>query len=450
MILAALTALAVSLVNAQPQEDAAHHPFEEAPSTINMSVMAEPAFYSWSELSTSTSRADFAYFIQRSHVHLKIAEEPWAFNFRMDNISLIGGAGLPQPLTNISTRYQKPGPNVFVSQVYLGYEGHWGLRPFIFSAGSIPIGAGRGILLDDNGLGIFGLHAALNDLGPLNLEYYGGNTETSSSNNEKVAFNYVNISAKRMGRWALGFLSQIDKSPRTLNKGLVYGKDRRNYYSLNYEQKSKNFLFHSEIIRSEGGYSLAGTNPHEKIVTAAMAMLFEGAWKATLPRLEFLGPVDLSFIYVQGSGDKSYTNKDEAYFAPLAGRFDGAKRTGFGRLMGASAFDALASTTTWNGLPAGLTGVTVYGVSFKTSPFRILSLPINFGAATHTFRATQSTGLSKDLGAEWSIEASSELSERFRAKACLFHFTPGMAYKIENVRPEPIQGVQAAFSLSFE
>ena len=131
------------------------------------------------------------------------------------------------------------------------------------------------------------------------------------------------------------------------------------------------FLFNLEGALTEGNYFLPGTVSSQKVIHRANAFALEGGWKTHIPRLEeALGLVDLSFLYAQGSGDKPSTNQDEAFFAPQALRFDGAGRMGRGELLGATAFDALSSSNTWNGLPHGLSGVSTFGFGFKTSECR--------------------------------------------------------------------------------
>lgn len=424
---------------------------EHTPSSIDLSVTAQSSFFSFNDISTATSRAGYTFFTQRGAVTLKIKEDPWVFNFRMEHISLAGVSDLPAPLANASTRYPRPGPGIFVSQAYLGYDGLWQGLPLSFKAGSIPIGKHDSLLLDDNGLGIFGFQAEFKDIGPFRFEYLTGNAETSAFGSDKIIFNYVGTSFERTGRWTLGFLAESDKTLRTLEAGPLTSKARRNSLDLHYDQRSNNFSFHGEFVLSQGGYH-AGATPAEakKVKTRATAYAIEGLWRARVPKLESLGLLEWSFLYSFGSGDNKNTEVDEAYFAPLATRFDGTRRTGWGKVLGASAFDTLASTGTWNGLPTGLSGVSTIGLGIKSKPYSILDIPLRFAVKRYEFRATESAGLSKALGGEWSFEISTEFTERFNVQTSFYRFTPDQAYEADGNIPKAIQGLQAIATLSFE
>ncbi len=424
---------------------------ENAISMIDLSVTAQPAYYALSEISTSPRRADYSFFAQRASVNIKIKEDPWIFNFRMEHISLAGVKELPPPLANTSTRYPKPGPGVFVSQAYLAHEGTLGSHPLFFKAGTIPIGRNDSLLLDDNGIGVFGFQIKISGLGPLSLEYMNGNTETSGFGSDRIIFNWLAVGFERTGRWTLAMLTEADKTPRVLEGGPVSGKATRNSFNLHYDQEKANFAFHSEFVLSQGRYFSGLTDPVQKVKSRTVAYVFEGLWRGRLPKMDFLGPLEWNLLYALGSGDKKNTEVDEAYFAPLATRFDGARRTGWGKALGATTFDALASTGTWNGLPAGLSGVTTFGFGVKSKPYYLLNVPLRLGVSRHELRATEgSGGISKELGGEWSFDISTNFAERFKATVGLYRFTPGKAYEITGETPRPINGVQAIVTLAFE
>ncbi|MBI4368919.1 MAG: hypothetical protein HY547_01675 [Elusimicrobia bacterium] len=417
---------------------------------VDLSVRAEPGFYSWGEISTSPTRADYSYLAQRSALNLKVTENPWTFNLRLENIYLSGVAGLPKPLSLVPSRYPQPGPSFFVSQSYLSYQNMAERFPLIVEAGIIPVHVENSLVLDDNGLGILGAHAAISAASWLHLNIYSGNTETNNSQADKVLFHYARISAKRMGVWGLGILNELDKTQRSLSLGTTTGYSRRNYYILTYDQQKDIFNLHTQIIRSDGSYDISGTPENIPITHRASAYLVKGSWVMWLPRLEVLGPVDFGFTYAQGSGDEATTPEDEAFFAPLANRFNGMAKTGWGDLLGATVFDVLPATGTWNGLPQGLSGVATAGFSITTKPHRVMTIPVDLGISNYLFRATNSSALSKDLGSEWAFHASLTLSSRLQLIAKMFTFVPGLAYEIGGVKPDSIKGLHLVGSLSFE
>src|SRR3989338_7974907 len=175
-----LLLLLVSPLHAQTHETnviAANN--NEDSASVDITASVEPSFNSWSELSTTTNRPSHSYFTQRGNIHLKIKEAPWTFNMRLEHLSLAGISDLPAPLARIPTRYPKPGPNLFISQANLHYQGLLSASPMDLKIGLIPIQYAQGLVLSDNGLGIFGLHLALKNVGPVQLELFIGNTQSS-------------------------------------------------------------------------------------------------------------------------------------------------------------------------------------------------------------------------------------------------------------------------------
>ena len=418
--------------------------------SIDLSASMDPTYTSWSDISTAAVPATHSYLTQRSTLNLKITEKPWVLNFRLENIAVVGSGALPAQLDGLSSRYPKPGGAFFLSQAYFLYSGFLRARPARFEAGFLPLNIGHGLLFSDNDLGVMGIHGTLERWGPFDLEVGGGNTKTNAAP-ENDLFGFVLANLSGMGAWQIGFLPEIDRTPRALNSGQTAGKTRRNNILVAYNQNFNHEFFLSlEAIASGGSYFLANTAPLQKIETKGSAFSIEGGWKTVIPKLESVGPVDFQFTYTQGSGDKSNTTKDESFFAANATRFNGLERTGWGQYLGASTFDALGSSTTWNGLPQGLSGVSVYGLALKTKPYRFLSLPTRIGTGFYKFRASESSnGRSKDLGSEWSLGFQTELNQRFNAKLDYFNFGPGAAYEESGQKAKAVGGVKLKLSLSF-
>lgn len=423
---------------------------EDTPTGIDITVSAEPNYVSWSELSTDTNKPTHSYFVQRGDITLKIKEEPWTFGMRLTHLSLNGVSSLPKPLRQIPTRYPLPGSGVFVSQASLSYVGFAYGRPFSFDAGIIPIHFGKGLILSDNDLGIFGFHGNMENTGPVDVEFYSGNTESSSGSTEKETFYMGNISAERMGKWKLGYMVETDPTIRPMLKGTTYGNSHRNSTLIYYNNKLSNFTFDLEGVFSRGAYFLNGTG--NRIASESSAFALEGGWATHIPRMEkALGELDFTFLYAQGSGDKASSEKDEAYFAPLTKRFDGANRTGWGELLGTSAYDALPSTTTWNGMPIGLSGISTIGLGLKTGEYRVFSIPMRFTFDRYIYRAAQSNGgQPKNLGGEFDFGALIQTHERFKARLVYYMFDADEAYNINGQGISSITGFKASFALSFE
>lgn len=437
----------VPVVSEKPKEDLTPRPAV----AIDLSASMEPMYFSFSEISTKTNRADYGYFAQKTTINLKIQEDPWMLNLRLQNNSIFGNAALPDPLKLIDTRYPSPGSSFFLTQAYFRNIGLFLNDTYHIEAGIIPLHLGQGLLLSDNGMGFFGLHLAVDKiLGPLDFEIALGNTNTAGIE-QNNAFHMMNIGFKRTGNWTLGYLYDIDKSPRLLAKGQPNGNIRRGALSLLYARQTSNYFFNAEVAGLSGAYNPSDAGSINKFDIKANAYLLQGGWKALLPRLERLGPMDFSFLFVQGSGDKSATpNTDESYFAPLGQRFNGINRIGQGAFFGAGTSDGLSTTNTWNGLPSGLSGLTTFAVTFQTDAYSIISLPIRFALSRFVFRATQSSGRSKDLGGEWDMTAKTQIKERFGASLTFYNFTAGKAYEENSVKPESISGIKTLLSLAFE
>ncbi|MEK6543243.1 MAG: hypothetical protein AABZ44_02250, partial [Elusimicrobiota bacterium] len=209
--------------------------------TIDLSAGIDSTYFSFSEISTTTNRADFGYFAQKSHLAIKISEKPWIFNIKLDNISLYGVESLPEPLSRIETRYSELASTLYISQAYFQYQGLLLSDLFHLQAGIMPMRFGRGMVLDDNSLGIFGAHlGAERVLGPIDIELFTGNTESSSRSRhpQNEVFYMGNLAFERTGRWKIGYMHELDQTARTSSMGPTTGKSRRNNLLLSYDKKT--------------------------------------------------------------------------------------------------------------------------------------------------------------------------------------------------------------------
>ncbi|MFC1522797.1 hypothetical protein ACFL6Y_10350 [Elusimicrobiota bacterium] len=424
-------------------------------SPIDLSASIEPSFHGFSQISTQTSRSNYAYLTQRTNIDLNINQYPWDMNLRLSNITLIGRNALPDELQLIETQYSAPGGDIFLPHAYVGYYSHFKGEDLRVELGAIPMHLGNGILLGNNGFGIMGAHLALAKYGPVGVEVYFGNTNNASPNPIDETFGLASLSIKGYGDWKFSFMQEVDKTQRKMATGSNIGKAVRNSSNVSYLKKLKDFHFSLEAVISQGHYRIptvasVKTSQQRKVTTSGNAMVLEGGWKVKFPKLENLGWLDMSIVYGQGSGDKPGTDKDESYFAPAAKRFNGTNRTGWGGGLGASLFDAYASTPTWNGLPTGISGITLYGVTFASKRrYRALGVPLRFAVSSFGFRASTSDNLPKGLGSETSLAVETEIDKRFFARATIFQFSPGKVYELNDKVPNSITGTQIRVSIAF-
>lgn len=312
----------------------------------------------------------------------------------------IGGSTIPvqSPFDRAAARLPSSNLTPFISAAYLkfynAFDSGWEV-----TVGRMPFVLGSGLLVADDGVGLQGLALRRTfDWHKTELQAFGFEPNASQTGNSNVDVYGLQASLPTDGRWSLAEVVERQRSATVL--AVPVSQALREFTSLRYAIDAPRFSFDGEAVLLRG--SAKPEDPTlSNISYQGGAYRMEGRWKQDMGRL---GQGIAKLVVGRGTGDDPGSPGTAGAFFPLLGhRYDGLERSGYGDLFGASLSDALiGSTSTANGLPAGVSGLRLYGLGVELPAPKgwTLSLDYYFFFADRSLSSSTALGRELDIGLE--------------------------------------------------
>ena len=233
-------------------------------------------------------------------------------------------------------------------------------------------------------------------------------------------------------------LSEVMEADHTgaLENGVAIRSATRHFPGVRYAIRTDKFAFEGEFVAQRGSAKPVATGA-KTITYSGSAGSMSGLWKQDLGRL---GDGVARLSVAEGSGDNpASATRNEGFHPSFGRRFDGLERDGWGDFFGATVYDAIGpSTTTANGLPAGISGIRVVRAGVTLPEYRRIRADLDL----YLFRAVQ-TASSASLGHETDFRLSYAVKDRLLFRASAAFFTPGAA-----MGPKAISAKRVTFEIS--
>ena len=330
----------------------------------------------------------------------------------------IAGSTTPvrAPFDRIADRY--PNSN-FIPWIQNAYIKFHNVRAWEMTFGQQPFRLGSGFLLSDDGLGFMGF-SAQRSLPWKNIKtqlfFFSPRPDQAGSENIDLFGAYFQIPTE--GVWQFSLLREHDRhSPSAV--GVALNKAVKNYLSMGYSLEHRQFAFDGEFaaVRGKSSPSAAGSSD---MTIIGHALMVKGSWKQDLGRF---GSGTARLTFGRGSGDNPNTaDKDESFLPSFGHRFDGLDRSGIGEFYAASLYDARASTSTFNGLPAGASGLSIVGIGLSLPPWRDVHMDLDY----YLYQASRSTTGNRSLGKEWDFRLRYNVKDKLTLQASISLFRSGL------------------------
>jgi hypothetical protein len=321
--------------------------------------------------------------------------------------------------------------------------------PLDLTIGRQPIVWGDGLILSDDDLGFTGFRAQArlpwydlqSDLFTFKVMDQIAGTSDSDLYGVQLTKPMKNI------RVQLSFVNEHDSSGSTLyirpteNAAAIQARTpatpinwqassiTRSFYDARVEGRLlEGGFYKGEFALQNGSVHRDPTVPGGSVNLSGYGMLLSGG---LYTRFSKYGPIEVHGLFGLGSGDSGDAGKDSSFHPTYGHRVDGLERSGFGELFGASLYDANASSANPNGLPAGASGIRIFGGGVTTHPTSLLSIGIDYFAydameqANSTF---QSSAQGSGLGSEIDIGAGFAYTNYLTFRASAAFFSPGSAF----------------------
>jgi hypothetical protein len=363
-------------------------------------------------------------------------------------------AAIAAPLDRAAAYYPSSNLTPFIENAYLRVNRLWD-EPIVATFGRQSFRLGSGLLLDDDGAGFTGvtLQGEFPWAGLKGEAFLFQDKNPQATGPSDLTLAGFSLSLPTEGVWQLNQLIEKDQTPQLVygcsfsgsatlgqENGCAVSKAFRSFTSARYQISYGPLVFDGEVAMEKGVATPTGTNPAPNHITYnADAEVVKMKWKQSLYHTgEGIARVSLA----RGSGDSGSTKtRDEAFYPSHGHRYDGFERSGFGDFYGATPYDAFGgnySTTTKNGLPPNVSGITVVGAGFTTPAYRGFLIDID-GYLYQATRAASSSGFGSTLGDELDLHLRYPIRDQFTLSA-------GMAYFKAGQITDPGKGIARRFS----
>ncbi len=406
--------------------------------------------YSRTDFGKDTGQ-NFTYLSQRAIAHVGGRFSP---NIEMmTQFQALGVVGSTTPLISNGVvnpsgrRYPNTSFEPWVQWAYLKAN-HIYDTPIDITIGRQPITLGDGFILSDDDLGFTGvrLQSALPWYGLRGDLFEFRQADTFVNSNSSDIYGIEITKPFQQTRIQLSVVTQRDATGSTIYarpsenistgtlsiSDLTASRITRTFYDARLEGRLLEGGFYKGEFALQNGNVNRSSSTLGSVQLGGYAFLISGGLFAHTSKY---GPIEIHGSFGLASGDGGGGNKDNSFHPSFGHRFDGTERSGFGEFYGATLYDALPSSNSINGLPAGYSGIRVLGAGVTTHPTSLLSIGIDYYVYTaqetpgrnFTLSSTDSSlGTEIDAGAGFAY--TSYLS--FRASFALFQ--PGAAYEFRS------------------
>jgi len=336
-------------------------------------------------------------------------------------------ATIPSPFDSVSSRYGTGDFKPFMQNAYLRVNNLFDAN-LSLTAGRQPYTLGSGLCMSDNGFGMTGFLAkATNIWKNIGAQAFFFQPAKYSPGEASLTGFALDVPAE--GLWQFYMLNELDTTG-TQSLGLATDSINRQFYGLYYALQFGFMSFEGEAAMQRGTASIAGGGG--KNTLGGTAIMLTGKWEQPMSKL---GTGTAHITYGRASGQQpNAQNQDNAFFPGWGRKYDGLERSGYGEVFGATLYDAYGSTSTANGLPAGLSGIQVINLGVTLPPWHGLYTNLDM----FFFEAATSASSSKSLGRELDISLLYPFKSHLRMKASYAAFTPGAAYADSTKSPKKV------------
>lgn len=335
------------------------------------------------------------------------------------SVGIAGSTGtIPSPFDSVSNRYGTGDFKPFIQNAYLRVNNIFDAN-FSLTAGRQPYTLGSGLCLSDNGFGMTGFLAkAPNIWKNIGAQLFYFQPAKFSPGETSLTGLALDVPAE--GLWQFYLLNERDTTG-TQSLGQPTSAISRQFYGLYYALQFGSMSFEGEAALQRGTAQLAGAGGGKNTL-GGTALMLTGKWEQPMSKL---GTGTAHITYGRASGQQpNAQTQDNAFFPGWGRKYDGIERTGYGEVFGATLYDAYGSTSTANGLPAGLSGIQVINLGITLPPWHGVYTNVDM----FFFEAGTSASGSKSLGRELDIALVYPFKSHLRMKASYGAFTPGAAY----------------------
>ena len=351
----------------------------------------------------------------------------------MRSIGIAGSsATLPSPFNSAASRYGVSPFTPFMQNAFLRVNNLFE-KNLTLTAGRQPFTLGSGLTASDNGFGLPGfLLNAKNVWGDLGVQAFFFQPSKYDSGETSLAGAALTIPTE--GLWQFYALNERDDTG-TKSLGQTTSSIKRQFYGLYYILQFGFLSFEGEAAMQRG---TADTAAGGKNTLGGSALMLSGKWDQ---RMSKLGMGTARFTYARATGQQpDAQNQDNAFFPGWGRKYDGLERSGYGEVFAATLYDAYGSTSTANGLPAGLSGIQVINLGVTLPPVKGIYTSVDM----FFFEAGTSASGSKKLGNELDIAFTYNYKSHLRMRAVYGAFSPGAAYPEGAESPQKVAFTIAA------
>ncbi|MBL0057623.1 MAG: hypothetical protein IPP35_00505 [Elusimicrobia bacterium] len=325
------------------------------------------------------------------------------------------------------SRYPKTDGTPWIEQVYLHMPNLMN-KHLDITIGRQPIVIGDGMLVSDDQLGFNALRAKIALPRRASLDLFTAKiTESLEGHNDSDLNGVVGALDQGDLRWELAWIQENNSgpSPYTLAGATTTAAHVvRNFYDLRLFGNLKDAYYKMEVAMEKGDANV-GPGGVNTTIAGLGERLELGAQSDTAK----FGRFGVKALYASGSGDDPGTaDKDEAFRASFAGRWDGLQRAGWGQHFGATLSDAYSPSSPFSptdtGLPPGASGIKTMGLGI----FTVQKIHWTGSLDYYTYDSRVKVAGQNSLGAELDAGLSFRYTGFVTFNLGMAYFFPGDLY----------------------
>ena len=223
------------------------------------------------------------------------------------------------------------------------------------------------------------------------------------------------------GQWQIYHFYQHYGDSSEYSMGGNSVSETRAFSGIRYAMKKKHISFDGEVSVQGGNADLSSGGKGD---FSGYAFMMKGSWEQGI---YIFDNVKLRLAYGRSSsasydeGGTASTDKDSAFYAALGSRYNGFSRSGYGAIAGASVYGINPSSKTANGLPDGVSALSVVNVGADI-PFK----KIVFSADYYKFKADYINAVSRiTVADEVDLRLLCPLGKSLSLELLYAYFSPG-------------------------
>ena len=245
------------------------------------------------------------------------------------------------------------------------------------------------------------------------------------------------------GKWQIYHFYQHYGDPSEYSMGGNSVSETRSFSGIRYAMRKKHISFDGEVSVQGGNADLYSGG---KADFSGYAFMMKGSWEQGI---YIFDNVKLRLAYGRSSsssydeGGTASTDKDSSFYAALGSRYNGFSRSGYGAIAGASVYDINPSSKTANGMPDGVSALSVVNIGADI-PFK----NIVFSADYYKFKADYINAVSRiTVADEVDLRLLCPLGKSLSLELLYAYFSPGEMIFGENAKKTSFAsfGVNARF-----